>query len=50
MFIQDIKNGAYTFRVSGNTPKFKGFKAVYDKEQEVDETETAIYSQGKRHV
>ncbi len=38
--VLDIKNGAYTFRVSGNTPKFKGFKAVYDKEQEVDETET----------
>ena len=38
--VLDIKNGPYTFRVSGNTPKFKGFKAIYESEQEVDETET----------
>ena len=36
----DIKNGEYIFRVSGTTPKFKGFKVVYEGEETHDETET----------
>ena len=36
----DIQNGDYTFRVSGNTPKFKGYKIVYEGDLETDETET----------
>lgn len=38
--VVDIVNGEYTFRVSGNTPMFKGFKAVYQTEEIVDETES----------
>ena len=38
--VVDIKNGEYTFRVSGNTPIFMGFKAVYKNEETVDETES----------
>ncbi|MGN1227081.1 MAG: type I DNA topoisomerase, partial [Christensenellales bacterium] len=38
--VVDIKNGEYTFRVSGNTPIFNGFKAVYKSEEVVDETES----------
>ncbi|MBQ8749809.1 MAG: type I DNA topoisomerase [Clostridia bacterium] len=38
--VVDIKNGEYTFRVSGNTPMFNGFKAVYMTEETKDETES----------
>ena len=38
--VLDIKNGPYIFRVSGNTPKFKGFKIVYAGDTVEDETET----------
>lgn len=38
--VVDIDNAEYTFRVSGNTPIFNGFKAVYKSEEEQDETET----------
>lgn len=38
--VVDIVNGDYTFRVSGNTPVFKGYKIVYEGEEVVDETET----------
>lgn len=38
--VVDIENGTYTFRVSGNTPIFNGFKAVYKSEEVKDDTET----------